>query len=293
MMINTDYVLDYPRPLPPSFINIGGIQIKEQAGLLPPALGDFVAGADAGVILFTMGFIFNPATVPLERIQTFLAAFGRLQQKVVFKFDVTGLPRRGAELAVPPNVLMQDWLPQADILAHANTELFITHCGMHGVLEAIHFGVPMVGVPIFIDQGDVLTRMLEKGIAVGLDKYSSETEILDAVHEVLANKQYKNNVMKLSSLMRLRKTGSMDAAISLLTHVAETKGAEYLKVDSRFLNIFQYYCIDCILVLLFSLAVLIFIVFLATVTIKYLVGFLLNLHKRIRYTLFIVFKITF
>ncbi len=36
--------------------------------------------------------------------------------------------------------------------AHKNTILFLTHCGMHGVLEAIHYAVPMVGIPVFIDQ---------------------------------------------------------------------------------------------------------------------------------------------
>lgn len=28
MLINTDYALDYPRLLPPNFINVGGMQIK-------------------------------------------------------------------------------------------------------------------------------------------------------------------------------------------------------------------------------------------------------------------------
>ncbi len=28
----------------------------------------------------------------------------------------------------------------------------MTHCGMHGVMEAIYHGVPMVGMPVFIDQ---------------------------------------------------------------------------------------------------------------------------------------------
>ena len=27
MLINTDMVLDYPRPQPPTFLNIGGIQV--------------------------------------------------------------------------------------------------------------------------------------------------------------------------------------------------------------------------------------------------------------------------
>ncbi len=35
--------------------------------------------------------------------------------------------------------------------------VFMTHCGMHGVMEAIYHGVPMVGMPVFIDQVSFIT----------------------------------------------------------------------------------------------------------------------------------------
>jgi UDP:flavonoid glycosyltransferase YjiC (YdhE family) len=38
------------------------------------------------------------------------------------------------------------------ILSHPKVIVFMTHCGMHGVMEAIYHGVPMVGMPVFIDQ---------------------------------------------------------------------------------------------------------------------------------------------
>jgi glucuronosyltransferase len=75
VLINSDYVLDYPRPLPPTFINIGGLQIKAAPAALPEPLRRFLDEASAGAILFTMGFIFSPDTVPPERVQTFLTAF--------------------------------------------------------------------------------------------------------------------------------------------------------------------------------------------------------------------------
>ena len=78
-----------------------------------------------------MGFIFSPAVVPKERVDSFLAAFGRLPQRVIVKFDN---PVEGA----PSNVLIRPFLPQQDILAHPKTILFVTHCGMHGVMEAIY-----------------------------------------------------------------------------------------------------------------------------------------------------------
>ena len=56
---------------------------------------------------------------------------------------------------------------------------------MHGVMEAIYYGVPMVGMPVFIDQVDVLARIEEKGIGVGLDKWASSNEIRFAVDSIL------------------------------------------------------------------------------------------------------------
>ena len=113
-------------------------------------LQDFLdVGSEHGVILFTMGFIFQPNAVPTSRIKAIFDAFSQLPQKVIMKLDdISDKP----DLIVPKNVLLKPFLPQQDILAHKNLRLFITHCGMHGVMEAMYHAVPMVGIPIFIDQ---------------------------------------------------------------------------------------------------------------------------------------------
>ncbi len=96
-----------------------------------------------------MGFIFQPKAVPESRIQAIFDAFAQLPQKVIMKLDA--LPA-DSKVKVPSNVYLKPFLPQQDILAHKNLRLFITHCGMHGVMEAIYHGVPMVGMPVFVDQ---------------------------------------------------------------------------------------------------------------------------------------------
>ena len=252
LLINTDFVLDFPRPMPPSFINIGGLQINPSQKKLPFYMKSFLDGADEGAILFSMGFIFNPTIVPHERVEAFLSAFKKLPQRVVFKYDLN----YNLSLKVPDNVMMVPWVPQQAVLAHHNLNLFLTHCGMHRVLEAIYYGVPMVGMPVFIDQGDVMVRIEEKGIGIGIDKFADTDEIVEAIKKVDGDPKYKMNIDQLSATMKDRQNTPMEDAMWLLNHVSKTKGAEHLKIKSGRLSFIQYFCLDCI-VLFFSVSLII------------------------------------
>ena len=53
-------ILSDPRAQPPNFINVGGLQIKTDPGAIPSDMLSFISTAPEGVLLFTMGFIFNP-----------------------------------------------------------------------------------------------------------------------------------------------------------------------------------------------------------------------------------------
>ncbi|CAL8116567.1 unnamed protein product [Orchesella dallaii] len=240
MLINTDYALDYPRLLPPTFINVGGMQIR-QPKALPREIEDWMnSSGEHGVVLLTMGFIFKPQVVPKRLVNAFMEAFSRLPQKFLVKFE-------GPIDFVPPNVKVLEWIPQQDVLAHPKTKVFVTHCGLHGVMEAIYFGVPMVGMPIFIDQGDALIKMKEKGIAVGINKDTATAdEIHSLITEVLSNSTYKQNIEKLSLLMRDVPEPPLDRVINFIEYIIRHKGAEHLKLSSRHLSFSQYFCLDII-----------------------------------------------
>ncbi|CAG7838360.1 unnamed protein product [Allacma fusca] len=255
MLINTDYSLDYPRLLPPTFVNVGGMQIRNPRPLPKEIESWMESSGDHGVILFTMGFIFNPSIVPKKLINAFMKAFSRFPQKFLMKFD-------GHIDHIPANVKVLSWIPQQDVLAHSRTKVFLTHCGLHGVMEAIYYGVPMVGMPIFIDQGDVLIKMKDKGIAVGFHKENTTAEeIYAALKEVIDNPKYKHNIQRLSHLMRDVKESPLERATELLEYIMRHHGAEHLKLSSRHLNFFQYFCIDTILFLLLLIATVSYIQF--------------------------------
>ena len=135
--------------------------------------------------------------VPHSTISSLMRVFSQLPQRVIIKLDSEHWRH-----AAPSNVLVLSWLPQQAVLAHNNTRLFITHCGMHGVLESVHYAVPMVGMPVFIDQGDVLKRIQEAEIGVGVSKDVSEDDLYSAILEVRDNPRYKQNIDRLSTVFR-------------------------------------------------------------------------------------------
>lgn len=50
--------------------------------------------------------------------------------------------------------------------AHPNVLAFYSHCGMLGTTEAIHYGVPVLGMPIFGDQPSNAAAIEESGLGV-------------------------------------------------------------------------------------------------------------------------------
>ncbi len=73
-----------------------------------------------------------------------------------------------------------EFLPQPAILPQV--DLVITHGGNNTVTESIHFGKPMIVLPLFWDQYDNAQRIAECGLGARLPTYEFEDEQL---HEAI------------------------------------------------------------------------------------------------------------
>ncbi|XP_042534097.1 UDP-glucuronosyltransferase 2B31-like isoform X3 [Dipodomys spectabilis] len=158
------------------------------------------------------------------------------------------------------NTRLYKWIPQNDLLGHPRTKAFITHGGTNGVYEAIYHGVPMVGIPLFVDQPDNIARMKAKGAAVRLDftRFSSE-DLINALKTVINNPFYKENAMRLSRIHHDQPVKPLDRAVFWMEFVMRHKGAKHLRPALHDLNWFQYHSLDVIGFLLACVAALIFI----------------------------------
>ncbi|XP_051127581.1 UDP-glucosyltransferase 29-like [Andrographis paniculata] len=98
------------------------------------------------------------------------------------------------------------WAPQADILAHENTGCFVSHCGWSSVTESMYFGVPIVAVPMKVDQ-PLNARMLAEaggGIEVrrnGDGEYTAEA-IVGALRKAMSENSLRYGVRELNKTTR-------------------------------------------------------------------------------------------
>lgn len=62
----------------------------------------------------------------------------------------------------------------------------MTHGGTNGLYEAVYHGVPLVGIPLFGDQGDNLARLTRHGAAIVLHfNHMTVDELTEALSAVI------------------------------------------------------------------------------------------------------------
>jgi UDP:flavonoid glycosyltransferase YjiC (YdhE family) len=84
---------------------------------------------------------------------------------------------------------------------------------MNSISEAIHFGVPLVCIPIDFDQPGVAYRVSDElGFGIRLNKETCNADIIkEAINEILEDISYHERIVRFSRISR-RYNGSSDSA---------------------------------------------------------------------------------
>jgi MGT family glycosyltransferase len=101
---------------------------------------------------------------------------------------------------IPENINITRHVDQIAILGIA--DVFLTHCGMNSVNEALYFGVPMVLYPRTLEQSGVALRAETMGAGILL-KNDSAVSVRASVEMILNDGKYKESAKKLSGKFRL------------------------------------------------------------------------------------------
>lgn len=97
------------------------------------------------------------------------------------------------------NISIYPSVDQIAVLQQA--DLFITHCGMNSVNEALYFGVPLLMLPQTAEQRGVARRVEQLGAGVLLKKYNAKS-IYESVSGLLSSEEYHNNASNISKGFR-------------------------------------------------------------------------------------------
>jgi MGT family glycosyltransferase len=167
--------MDYARarPLGPTWHNLQtSVRSTDRPWEVPEAL----AAGDGALVYLSLGSL---GSADVELMQRLVDAMADSPHRVI----VSKGPQHD-QLRLAGSMDGAEFLPQVSILPQV--DVVITHGGNNTVTECLHFGRPMVVLPLFWDQYDNAQRVHETGLGVRLDTYGHEPqELRDAVDGLL------------------------------------------------------------------------------------------------------------
>ena len=232
--------LDYPRVSAPNYQFLGP-STASPVKPLPRNVEEFIEGAEHGIVVMTVGsFTAWQFTWKILRDKMF-SAFGRLKQRVIVQYSLDG--NIGS---VPENILILKWVPQNDILGHPKTKLFITHGGNNGQNEGVYHGVPMLVLPISIDQKSAGLRTQTHGYGLYVKDIATVTsdEAFEMMNEILYNESYSANIKKCSQIVRSMPTAK-ERFVFWVNHILEF-GGSHLRPPSLDMPLYQVLMLDIV-----------------------------------------------
>ncbi|VVD00234.1 unnamed protein product [Leptidea sinapis] len=222
LSINSHPIWYDNQPLPLNLVSMWGIHNKTPKDL-PQELKTYLDSSKRGVIYLSFGTNVKWSQLPQEKFEIFKEVFSNLQYDVLWKWDNDKFP------ILSGNIKMSKWFPQSDILRHPNVKLFISQGGLQSIEEAVHAGVPLIGIPMFIDQWYNVEKIRHHKIGIRLEMDTLDKEKLnDSIHTVLNDARFKNNILRFRSLLSDQRHSGLDQAVWWTEYVLHHGGAKHL-----------------------------------------------------------------
>ncbi|XP_067838459.1 UDP-glucuronosyltransferase 3A1-like isoform X2 [Heptranchias perlo] len=254
---NSDFTLEFPRPLLPNVVCVGGL-LSKPARPVSQELEDFILTAgENGFVVVTLGSMLCSVNLPtvLKEMNT---AFSQLPQVVIWRHVRGHWP---SDVHLAPNIKLVDWLPQNDLLGHPKARLLVTHGGFNSLMEAVYHRVPVIGIPLFGDQFDNMVRAEAKGLGLTIQVNQLQARDLSAaMAKVIGDKRYKASALALSRIHRSHPFPPQQYLVRWVEHILHLGGGDHLRPYGLQLPWYQQYLIDVILFLLAVLSMVMYII---------------------------------
>jgi len=202
------------RPLGPSWHRLdSSVRETDEKFTLP----DAPAAGEGALVYFSLGSLGSADVQLMQRVIDCLAA-------TPHRYIVSEGPLH-AEIELAANMTGAEFLPQTSVIPLCDA--VITHGGNNTVTECLHFGKPMIVLPLFWDQHDNAQRVHELGLGVRLDSYRfTDAEMHAALGRLLSDAGLRGRLAGAAATIQ-RRDGVRHAA-NLIEHAAGIRsGAGY------------------------------------------------------------------
>ena len=106
-------------------------------------------------------------------------------------------------------MILETWAPQARILVHSSIGGFVSHCGRGSVTEAIAYGIPIIALPLQLDQPLNARVVQQAGVGEEAKRDNNGRlqgdHIAKVIHKIMVDKdgeEIRRNTKNLSKAMR-------------------------------------------------------------------------------------------
>lgn len=131
---------------------------------------------------------------------------------------------------LPGSPIVVAYAPQLELLKR--TTITITHAGTNTVLDSLSNGIPMVAIPLTIDQPGLASRLAWAGAAeVVLPKQINVSRLREAIKRVLTDSTYRQNALRLKSA--IHQAGGVSRAVDIIEKVVFTRKPVVTQTDDR------------------------------------------------------------
>jgi MGT family glycosyltransferase len=168
------------------------VRETDQRYVLPAGVADRPEGS--ALIYLSLGSL---GSADVELMRRLVDVLGRTPHR----FIVSKGPQH-SDYELAPNMVGAEFLPQTTVIPQVDA--VITHGGNNTATESLHFGKPMILLPLFWDQYDNAQRMDELGFGVRLATYAFTDEEMDAALATVLAPEKRAELAALGARVRGR-----------------------------------------------------------------------------------------
>ena len=123
--------------------------------------------------------------------------------------------------SLPSSVRLAEWVDQPAVLAHPAVRLFLSHSGMSSAQEAIAVGLPILALPLLIDQPPIAAKLRDRGVAEVLDKMTfTADEMCAAMRRLVYEPRVRQATEQLQRLFHKSDSGGLQRAVDVIERAA-------------------------------------------------------------------------